>query len=111
MRAIDPLGQRRGWGRRRGFRAVAPIDPEPGETARRRVVSGSTVLKCAYRPPDANFFCFKYGVWYNLMDCCYRHARRTYEGCVECGQGRSNVQENRSEFLSRFRERVRRAAR
>lgn len=77
------------------LRTIEPAEPDEDGRARRR-----DVLKCTYRPPDANFFCWKYGVWYNLLDCCYRHFRQTYSGCAGCGQGASNLKTNKDRFLS-----------
>jgi hypothetical protein len=80
------------------LRTIEPVESEGAEDSargRRR-----DILKCTYRPPDANFFCWKYGVWYNLLDCCYRHFRRTYSGCADCGQGASNLRANKDRFHS-----------
>jgi hypothetical protein len=80
------------------LRTIVPLEPEGPETpgnGRRR-----DILKSNYRPPDANFFCWKYGVWYNLMDCCYRHFRKTYSGCTGCGQGANNLRANKDRFLA-----------
>ena|SRR5258705_1466625 len=77
---------------------IDPMEPEGNEAsdrARRR-----DILKCNYRPADANFFCWKYGVWYNLMDCCYRHFRKTFSGCTGCGQGANNLKANKGRFLT-----------
>jgi hypothetical protein len=52
------------------------------------------IIRCNYRPADADFYCWKFGVWYNVLDCCYRHDQRTYEGCTDCGQGRGNLRQN-----------------
>ena len=68
---------------------------EPGQERRPEVF-----VRCTYRPPDADFYCWKYGVWYNLMDCCYRHDERTYSACGECGQGRSNLRQNIERYRS-----------
>ncbi len=98
MSAINPL-KRDPSGRER-FRAVEPTDRaglEGSAPVRRR---RAHVLKCSYRSPDANFFCWKYGVWYNLMDCCYRHDRRTFPGCTKCGQGEGNLRANKERYLS-----------
>jgi hypothetical protein len=72
------------------MRAVEPISEAAPAGARRAL----EVMRCSYRPPGADFYCWKYGVWYNLMDCCYRHDKRTYEGCADCGQGRGNLRQN-----------------
>lgn len=82
-------------GQLRTIDALQPEGPEESGRARRRAA-----IKCQYRPPDANFFCWKYGVWYNLMDCCYRHFRKTYSGCAGCGQGANNLRANQDRFLS-----------
>lgn len=77
---------------------IAPTEPEGADEAgraRRRLL-----LKCNFRPADADFFCWKYGVWYNLLDCCYRHARETYPGCAPCGQGASNLKSNKERYLA-----------
>jgi hypothetical protein len=80
------------------LRKIEPAEPEgPDEAGRAR---RRDVLKCTYRPADANFFCWKYGVWYNLLDCCYRHFRETYSGCAGCGQGASNLKANKDRFHS-----------
>ncbi len=95
MSAIDPL--RRGQRGLRRFRTVETIDrnggDDPAQAPRR-----SEILKCTYRPGDADFYCWKYGVWYNLMDCCYRHDRRTFPGCAGCGQGASNLKVHQARY-------------
>ncbi len=96
MSAIDPL--RRGLGRR--FRTVDPTDREGVGALDLRRPPRTESLKCSYRPPDANFFCWKYGVWYNLMDCCYRHERRTFSGCATCGQGARNLKVHQGRYLA-----------
>jgi hypothetical protein len=98
MSAADPL--RVAQDRRRRFRALRRPEepPEAGDSAespRRR----GEVVKCAYRPPDANFFCWKFGVWYNVMDCCYRHDHRTYSGCASCDQGAGNLKAHQTRYL------------
>jgi len=92
MSATDPL--KRKMSIRGAMRAVEPLD-EAGPDRSRRPIE---VIRCAYRPPNADFYCWKYGVWYNLMDCCYRHDERTYEGCADCGQGRSNLRQNIDQY-------------
>ncbi|HZM71468.1 MAG TPA: hypothetical protein VFB95_14005 [Candidatus Cryosericum sp.] len=88
MSATDPLSRR---GSLRGaMRAVEPLSESGPERARR----AHEFIRCSYKPAGADFYCWKYGVWYNLMDCCYRHDYRTYEGCGDCGQGRSNLRQN-----------------
>lgn len=96
MSAVDPL--RAAQERRRRLRAVTPAEgaANPPESAADRGLPA--VLKCAYRPSDANFFCWKYGVWYNVMDCCYRHNHRTYTGCSTCTQGAGNLRANQERY-------------
>jgi hypothetical protein len=43
------------------------------------------------RGPRDDFYCWKYRIWYASEDCIYRHANRTYVGCVGCFQGRMNL--------------------
>jgi hypothetical protein len=97
MSAIDPLK-----GAQKAHPALKTVDPPvesaPESGAERSSRRRPNVLKCSYRPSDANFFCWKYGVWYNLMDCCYRHDRRTFSGCSGCGQGASNLRSNRARY-------------
>jgi hypothetical protein len=41
--------------------------------------------------PHDDFFCHKYGVWYQVDDCVYRTTHATYSGCVNCFQGTLNA--------------------
>jgi len=43
------------------------------------------------RGPRDDFFCWKFGVWYNMQDCVRRHAWRTTAECAECSQGCGNL--------------------
>ncbi len=97
MSAVDPL--KKGLGRQR-FRTIDRVDPSGEEGSACHPARRTVVLKCAYRPPDADFYCWRYGVWYNLMDCCYRHARRTFPGCAGCGQGRHNLKANLERYVT-----------
>ena len=98
MSAIDPLHRRgQGPGRLRTIDTIARAGEE--ESAGSRVAEPEH-LKCSYRPADADFYCWKYGVWYNLMDCCYRHERQTYPGCTSCGQGHGNLRANRARYAA-----------
>ncbi len=92
MSAIDPLKRNPARRRLRALPRTADVHTgQPGDGAPDR----EPILKCTYRPPDADFFCWKFGVWYNLRDCCYRHALRTFDGCADCGQGASNLKARR----------------
>jgi len=44
-----------------------------------------------FRAPDDDFFCLRFGVWYNSWDCAYRTRFRTCGGCRDCEQGRFNL--------------------
>ena len=96
MSAIDPL--KRALARRLRFRAI----PGNGATSEACATSEASqrpeALHCTYRPPNTDFYCWKFGVWYNLMDCCYRHTRQSYSGCGDCGQGRNNLRQNGERF-------------
>ena len=48
-------------------------------------------MKRSYRAPEDDFFCQKYQVWYPMRDCNLRLLQRTFEGCVNCFQGRVNL--------------------
>ena len=77
--------------RRQGqLRTVDARDARAGAGAP-DAASRAEMMKCSYRPADADFYCWKYGVWYNVMDCCYRHDQKTFEGCADCGQGERNL--------------------
>ena len=92
MSANDPI-------RAIGPRGVARPSGEKGDSAdgadRKPALE---IIRCNYRPADADFYCWKFGVWYNLMDCCDRHYDRTFDGCVDCGQGRSNLIQNKTTY-------------
>ena len=85
----------------RGMRVVEPPsdapEPEAGPGEARRSIE---ILRCTYRPPGADFYCWKYGVWYYLMECCLRHDENTFEGCGDCGQGRNNLKANLARYLN-----------
>ncbi|HEU4403260.1 MAG TPA: hypothetical protein VFT43_14280 [Candidatus Polarisedimenticolia bacterium] len=97
MSAANPL--KRAPGDRRRFRAIESGGLRSDQEADARP-SSTVGPRCSYRSPDADFYCWKYGVWYNLMDCCYRHARQTYAGCAGCGQGEGNLRQNRARYQS-----------
>jgi len=41
------------------------------------------MLKCSYRPPDADFYCWRFKIWYNTLDCAFRTRHQTFEGCSQ----------------------------
>lgn len=53
-------------------------------------------MQCGHRCADDDFFCEKYQVWYPLADCNIRVVHRTYQGCVDCFQGRVNLRQTTS---------------
>jgi hypothetical protein len=97
MGATDPL--KNALTLRMGFRTVEPMEPAQQSAGTGRAEPRLEPLRCRYRPQEADFYCWKYGVWYGLMDCCYRHDRKTYPGCADCGQGRNNLRQNRRRYL------------
>jgi len=56
------------------------------------------MLKCSYRPPDADFYCWRFKIWYNTLDCAYRTRHCTFPGCARCAQGEFNLQTRRREL-------------
>ena len=88
MSAIDPL--KRGQHEHR-LRALSSEEHHRVGAGAHRATGRAPILKCSYRPQDADFYCWKFGVWYNLGDCRYRHAFRTFSGCADCGQGENNL--------------------
>jgi hypothetical protein len=59
-------------------------------------------LRCTYKAPDDDFFCWKFQLWYPSIDCAYRVQHQTCEPCSDCAQGRRNL-ELRAPDLSRRR--------
>lgn len=76
----------------------APATGEPGGPAPRRGAS----LRCTYKSPGDDFYCWKFQIWYPSIDCAYRVQNRTCSPCSNCAQGRRNL-ERRAEDLSRRR--------
>jgi hypothetical protein len=65
---------------------------------------GQTVpMSCSHRSPGDDFFCLRYQVWYASFDCAIRSRFRTFEGCLNCEQGRFNLKRH---FASIARMRV-----
>ncbi len=61
------------------------------------------MLKCSYRPPDADFYCWRFKVWYNTLDCAFRTKHHTYPGCTRCSQGDFNLRERARDLkLTRY---------
>jgi hypothetical protein len=56
------------------------------------------MLKCSYRPADADFYCWRFKIWYNTLDCAYRTRYRTFDGCSDCTQGDFNLASRRKDL-------------
>ena len=56
------------------------------------------MLKCSHRPSDADFYCWRYKIWYNSLDCAFRTLHRTFEGCATCNQGDFNLKSRRRDL-------------
>ena len=59
------------------------------------------MLKCSYRPDDADFYCWRFKIWYNTLDCAYRTRFRTFDGCTHCSQGDFNLAARRKDLPQR----------
>ena len=44
-------------------------------------------MRCTYKFPSDDFYCWRYQVWYNSYDCAYRTKFQTSPGCRDCAQG------------------------
>lgn len=62
--------------------------------------SGSS-LRCTYKAPDDDFFCWKFQIWYPSIDCAYRNLHRTCAPCAECAQGQRNLERRAADLASR----------
>jgi hypothetical protein len=63
----------------------------PTEGKRARGPVPEEMLKCSYRPPDADFYCWRFKIWYNSLDCAFRTRHRSFDGCASCNQGDFNL--------------------
>jgi hypothetical protein len=66
-------------------------NPRPEEKTARKGPIPEEMLKCSYRPEDADFYCWRFKIWYNSLDCAYRTRHRSFEGCARCNQGDFNL--------------------
>jgi len=57
------------------------------------------MLKCSYRPPDSDFYCWRFKIWYNTLDCAYRTHHRSFDGCRHCSQGDFNLKTRRHDLI------------
>ena len=76
----------------------APLEPEKRSV---REPVPEEMLKCSYHPPDADFYCWRFKLWYNSVDCAYRTKHHTFEGCSQCSQGDLNLRTHHRELLTR----------
>jgi len=63
----------------------------PEEKGGRSGAVSEEMLKCSYRPPDADFYCWRFKLWYNTLDCAFRTRHRSFDGCARCTQGDFNL--------------------
>jgi hypothetical protein len=85
------------------MRHLALVKTNPGqaggdEQAPRKGRVSEDMLKCSYRPPEADFYCWRFKIWYNSLDCAYRTRHRTFEGCARCSQGDFNLKTRRRDL-------------
>ncbi|MEE9217479.1 MAG: hypothetical protein V3U98_00240 [Acidobacteriota bacterium] len=59
-------------------------------------------MRCTYKAPGDDFFCWKFQLWYPSIDCAYRNLYQTCAPCADCAQGRRNL-ERRGVDLARRR--------
>ena len=69
-----------------------------GERGARATRMPEEMLKCSYRPADADFYCWRFKIWYNTLDCAYRTRYRTFDGCSRCAQGDFNLSARRKDL-------------
>lgn len=66
-------------------------DSRSAEKRGRGEPQSEEMLKCSYRPPDADFYCWRFKLWYNSLDCAFRTKHHSFEGCARCNQGDFNL--------------------
>jgi len=74
--------------------------PSPEEKPGRRNFVPEEMLKCSFRPPDADFYCWRFKLWYNTLDCAFRTRHHTFEGCEGCNQGSFNLKSRARDLQS-----------
>ncbi len=96
---MSALGGSRNSVSRAGLRLVE-VDPLllGGDPSRRRQTSS---LRCTYKAPDDDFFCWKFQIWYPSLDCAYRNLHRTCAPCADCAQGSRNLERRATDLASR----------
>ena len=55
-------------------------------------------MRAGTKFPEDDFFCWRYQVWYNSLDCAARTRYRTAPGCRDCAQGEGNLALRRSDL-------------
>ena len=53
-------------------------------------------MRCTYKFPSDDFYCWRYQVWYNSYDCAYRTKFQTSPGCRDCAQGDGNLKRHQA---------------
>jgi len=77
---------------------AAPASTGGDEQEARKGRVSEDMLKCSYHPPDADFYCWRFKIWYNSLDCAYRTKHRTFQGCTRCSQGDFNLNSRRRDL-------------
>jgi hypothetical protein len=84
---------------RPALRLVVVDEPEVRPGGSERPASGG--LRCTYRLPGDDFFCWKFQIWYPSIDCAYRVKHRTCAPCSNCAQGRRNLERREVDLAQR----------
>lgn len=71
------------------------FDRRPAPRAKHVVESMRRHLKL----PGDDFYCWRFQVWYDSLDCAVRTLHRTAPGCRDCEQGLRNLALNRGDAL------------
>lgn len=81
------------------LRLVVVEDPAGEDSAPAR--SGAESLRCTYKSPEDDFFCWKFQLWYPMIDCAYRNLYRTCTPCADCAQGSRNLERRAADVMRR----------
>lgn len=84
---------------RAALRLVVREDPAGEDSA--PVRSGAGSLRCTYKAPEDDFFCWKFQLWYPMIDCAYRNFYRTCTPCANCAQGHRNLERRAVDLAQR----------
>jgi len=53
-------------------------------------------VRAAQPEPGDDFFCLRFGLWYDSYDCAFRTRFDTCPACRRCSQGRFNLERHRA---------------